>query len=173
MQDLGFSAKRILSILSLTGVTLWSIVLLMNRSDLLPDLLIGLITNYAYCLLLHVQYTRSKNLPPQQAVSYVKKSWISRCCLILVGTSLVFHDPGAGMIAFLAGALLPYRVVLLFQSIKLLQKELQEAARSASGYYGNYQYGTSIQHPLLHSRALAWKRSWYDSILKRPLSGRR
>lgn len=151
MEELGFGLKRPLSIMGVVGLFMCAIALLSHRAGTLPGLLIGIATSFFYYLLLHYQLKKSSTMAPAQVDAYLKKGAFSRFCLVLVGIALVFRDPGASVIAFLVGIMLPFRFVLFLNSLDLLRKEF-----SKTEHHGNNNHSTHVSHPLLHGSPYRW-----------------
>lgn len=151
MEKLGFGLKHILSIMGITALFMFITVLLF-QVDAIPGLWIGIITCFLYYLLLHYQSKKCASMTPAQIENYLKKGALSRFCLIFTGILLVIRGSSASMIAFVAGFLIPFRMVILFNVLAYLVKELDQAHRDKTPRFSTY-----ISHPLLHSQYYRWK----------------
>ncbi|KYZ75397.1 hypothetical protein AXX12_14715 [Anaerosporomusa subterranea] len=125
MNELGFGLKRTLSVMVSAGLFMCTVVLLSHRADILPGLLIGIAASCLYYLLLYYQIKKDA-FRPVQADACMNEDAFSRFYLLLVGIVLVVRDPGPNLIAFLAGIILPFRLILSLSRFFLLQKQSRE-----------------------------------------------
>jgi hypothetical protein len=139
MKELGFSLKSTLSVMGTAGLFMCAVVLLSHRADTLPGLLIGIAASCLYYLVLHYQIKRNAVMAPAQVEAYMKEGAFSRFCLLLVSIALILRDPGPNIVAFLAGTILPFRLILFLNRFFLLQKESKKL----------HHHSTRLTHPLL------------------------
>lgn len=150
MEDLGVSIKQGLAVIGIFGIAACAITVLFGLTDALFGLLIGLITSGLYFCLLQYQLKKAAAMPKEEAQVYIKKSGMSRFGLIAFSILLVYHDPSNSLIAFIAGAFVPFRIIVFCSGCRLLRKELSERQQQPDT--------TAIKHPLLHNRHYYWGR---------------
>ena len=84
-------------------------------------------------------------MTPKQIDLYIKKGALSRFCLVLVGILAVLRDPGASIIGFTAGFLVPFRLLICYNVLVFLFREF-----AAPQFHDLHRNDTCIKHPLLH-----------------------
>lgn len=142
---LTFCLRRALLITCICGLILVAITLCAGYTTALPSLIIGITTSILYQLMIQRQLRKSSHLRLAKLSAYVQQCSLSRFCLIISAAILVILLPNSSIIAFLLGALIPFRLCLFCDVIASLITQQQKPGIVPT-------FTTSITHPLLRSR---------------------
>jgi hypothetical protein len=121
MQEYTKQVKQTLLQIVIFTLVLTSGALILNRSAVVPGLLIGTTASIIYFLLLCYRVKRSAELSPQKAVAYMRYGWVIRLFFVVLSLSLCFKLEQIDYIAALLGLFSLHIVVILNACVMLVK----------------------------------------------------